>query len=183
MKHNDGLIPLDSIGYFECERTKPPDRQRPGPKGNMFPFAQIQSRVGRVNRRLTDLQIRSTCRELLARDAALTGRGLRRELEVRFGAVGQTARVFQVWREEKRTTQSAIAAAALPANVAELQRRLRIAEATAAENLKRAELAEYRERAHQDHWALEIDRVKRELEQSRTSAADGQGRGSRPFQV
>jgi Plasmid replication region DNA-binding N-term len=149
----------------------------------MFPFNAIRSRVDLMNRRLTDLQIRSTCRALLARDANLTGRRLRRELQDRFGAVGQTARVFQVWREERRKTQIAVAAAALPTNVAELQRRLKLAEATAAANLKRAELAEYRERAHQDHWAMEIDRVKRELEEARNSTADGQGRGSRTFQV
>jgi hypothetical protein len=134
-----------------------------------------------MNRRLTDLQIRATCRELLARDANLTGRRLRRELEMRFGAVGQTARVFQVWREEKRNTQIAIGADALPADVAELQRRLKLAETTAAENLKRAELAEYRERAHQDHWAMELDRLKQKL-QARLDAEAGQG-ASIPFRV
>jgi hypothetical protein len=44
--------------------------------------------------------------------------------------------------------------------------------------LKRAELAEYRERAHQDHWAMEIDRLKQKLESQLT----GQG-ASRPFRV
>jgi hypothetical protein len=127
------------------------------------------------------VQIRTTARELLARDATLTGRQLRKELKKRFGAVGKTERVFEQWREQKRKTQIAIAAAALPADVAELQRRLRIAEVTAAENLKRAELAEYRERAHQDHWAMEIDRLKQQL-QARIDAEEGQG-ASRVFSV
>jgi hypothetical protein len=134
-----------------------------------------------MNRRLSEFQIRTTCRELVARDANLTGRQLRRELKSRFGAVGKTERVFDVWREETQKTQIAIAAAALPTDVAELQRRLRIAEATAAENLKRAELAEYRERAHQDHWALELDRLKQQL-QSQRDAQAGQG-VSTPFRV
>jgi len=134
-----------------------------------------------MNRRLSEFQIRATCRELLARDPNLTGRQLRRELKDRFGAVGKTERVFDLWREETQKIQIAIAAAALPADVAELQRRLRIAEATAAENLKRAELAEYRERAHQDHWAMEIDRLKQQLE-TRRDADAGQG-VSIPFRV
>jgi hypothetical protein len=134
-----------------------------------------------MNRRLSEFQIRATCRELIARDPNLTGRQLRRELKDRFGAVGKTERVFDLWREETQKIRIAIAAAALPADVAELQHRLRIAEATAAENLKRAELAEYRERAHQDHWALEIDRLKQQLESQRDAQA-GQG-ASIPFRV
>jgi Plasmid replication region DNA-binding N-term len=134
-----------------------------------------------MNRRLSEFQIRATCRELVARDPNLTGRQLRRELKDRFGAVGKTERVFDLWREETRKIRIAIAAAALPADVAELQHRLRIAEATAAENLKRAELAEYRERAHQDHWALEIDRLKQQLESQGDDQA-GQG-ASIPFRV
>jgi hypothetical protein len=133
-----------------------------------------------MNRRLTELQIRTTCRELIARDATLTGRQLRRELKIRFRAVGKTERVFQVWREETQKAQLALAVSALPADVAELQRRVRIAEAAAAENLKRAELAEYRERAHQDHWAMEIDRLKQQLESQRESEV---GRSSIPFRV
>ena len=134
-----------------------------------------------MNRRLSEFQIRTTCRELIARDANLSGRQLRRELKDRFGAVGKTERVFDLWREETQKIQVAVAAAVLPADVAELQRRLRIAEATAAENLKRAELAEYRERAHQDHWAMEIDRLKQQLESRRATEA-GQG-VSIPFRV
>jgi hypothetical protein len=133
-----------------------------------------------MNRRLSEFQIRATCRELVARDPNLTGRQLRRELKDRFGAVGKTERVFDLWREETQKTQIAIAAAA-PTDVAELQRRVEIAEAAAAENLKRAELAEYRERAHQDHWAMEIDRLKQQLESRRATEA-GQG-VSIPFRV
>jgi 2-polyprenyl-3-methyl-5-hydroxy-6-metoxy-1,4-benzoquinol methylase len=149
----------------------------------MFPLRSIRSRVGPMNRRLSDAQIRTTCRELLAHDSNVTGRQLRRELQSRFGAVGKTARVFELWREETHVLKESLHAAALPANVAELQRRLKAAEATAADNLKRAELAEYRERAHQEHWALEIDRVKRELEQAQSSVDGAVGRGSRPFRV
>jgi hypothetical protein len=146
----------------------------------MFPLSNFRSRVDTVNRRLSEFQIRTTCREMITRVPNLSGRQLRRELKDRFGAVGKTAMVFDLWREETQKTQIAIAAATLPTDIAELQRRLRIAEATAAENLKRAELAEYRERAHQDHWAVEIDRLKQQLESQRESEV---GHGSIPFRV
>ena len=147
----------------------------------MFPLRVFQSRVGAMNRRLSELQIRSTCRALLARDPSLTGRQLRKELKKRFDAVGKTEKVFQIWREETRDRQRAVEAASLPTEVSELQRRVKIAEAAAAENLKRAELAEYRERAHQDHWAVELDRLRQEIETLRQGQA-GQGL-SIPFRV
>jgi DNA repair exonuclease SbcCD ATPase subunit len=134
-----------------------------------------------MNRRLSEFQIRSTCRALLKGGRVISGRQLRRELNERFGAVGKTDRVFQIWREEARTAAQAAALNALPTDVAELQRRLRSAETESAANLKRAELAEYREQAHQDYWAVEIDKLRQELQTLRESQ-EGQG-ASRPFPV
>jgi hypothetical protein len=134
-----------------------------------------------MNRRLSEFQIRTTCRELVLRDSNLSGRQLRRELKDRFGSAGKTERVFQVWREETQALQKADAPSNLPIDVAELQRRLQAAEAAAAESLQRAEVAEYRERAHQDHWAMEIDRLKQRLESESITEA-GQG-ASRVFRV
>lgn len=119
-----------------------------------------------MNRKLSEYRIRGTCRELLAKDGALSGRGLRAELLRRFGAVGKTERIFRIWREE--TTASTVVgpvvavapASALPADVRELQQRLLVAESAAAENRARAERAEYREQAHQESWAAEIDRLR-----------------------
>jgi hypothetical protein len=74
--------------------------------------------------------------------------------------VGKTERVFAIWREEVAARTQA---AAVPVDVAELKRRLATAEAAAAENLKRAELAEYREQAHQERWAMEVDRLRQEV--------------------
>jgi hypothetical protein len=113
-----------------------------------------------VNHRLSEQRIRSTCRELLARQGVVSGRRLREELRRRFGAVGKTARVFAIWREE-------VAVAAMPADVAKLKSRLAEVEAQAAENLARAERAEFREQAHQDKWAMEIDRLRQELKAAR----------------
>jgi hypothetical protein len=127
-----------------------------------------------MNQQLSDQRIRVTCRELLKTQGKVSGRGLCAELRRRFGAVGKTTRVFRIWREE-------CANAAVPLDVSNLKKQLAAAESAAAENLKRAELAEYRERAHQDHWAAEIDRLKQQLESQRDAQA-GQG-SSRPFRV
>jgi Plasmid replication region DNA-binding N-term len=117
-----------------------------------------------MNRRLSEIQIRGTCRELAARGKKLSGRRLRRELADRFGSVGNTERVFQIWREETREPSPVVELPQLPTEVTELQRRLRAAESAAADSLARAERAEYREQAHQDHWAMEIDRLRREAQ-------------------
>jgi hypothetical protein len=117
-----------------------------------------------MNRRLSEIQIRATCRELVGRGNNLSGRRFRRELAARFGSVGNTERVFQIWREETREAPRASPAPELPADVTELQRRLKVAQDTAAENLARAERAEYREQAHQDHWAMEVDRLRQEAQ-------------------
>ena len=115
-----------------------------------------------MNLRLGEQRIRMTCRELLAGGDRVSGRALRRELRTRFGAVGKTERVFQIWREESAPPISA-AAFAQSSDMAEEQQRRHAAEAAAAENLARAERAEFREQSHQDHWALEIDRLRDQL--------------------
>jgi hypothetical protein len=112
-----------------------------------------------MNRQLADHRIRSTCRELIAGGGRVTGRVLRQTLRERFGAVGRTARVFQILREEALDQSSPT----VPADVTDLERRLRLAEAAAAESQARAERAEYREQAHQEHWAMEIDRLREQL--------------------
>ena len=123
-----------------------------------------------MNLRITDVQVRRVCRELLVRNARVSGRALRRELHEQLGAVGQTARIFSIWREEceaHREHARAIAESAhrpqLPTEVLELQKRLAVAEAKVAETLERAERAELREQSHQDRWGMEIDRLRQEL--------------------
>jgi hypothetical protein len=111
-----------------------------------------------MNLQLSDQCIRATCRELVKAPGSVSGRRLCEELRTRFGAVGKTTRVFRIWREECQKP-----AAGLPGDIALLQRRVEAAEALAAEHLKRAELAEFREQKHQEHWALEIDRLRQEV--------------------
>ena len=124
-----------------------------------------------MNLQLSEDCIRSTCQELLAGNTNLSGRALCAELKRRFGAVGKTQRVFAIWREEQ-------GAATLPPDLLELRRKLAAAERAAADNLARAERAEYREQAHQDKWALEIDRLRQEL-----STLKGPDSGRKVFPV
>lgn len=121
-----------------------------------------------MNRQLADHRIRSTCRELIAGGGQVTGRALRRALRERFGAVGRTARVFQILREEALASSTPT----VPSDLADLKSRLQVAEAAAAENQARAERAEYREQAHQEHWAMEIDRLREQLRAQPTYAAE-----------
>ena len=113
-----------------------------------------------MNHRLSEQCIRSTCRELIAKHGDVSGRRLREELRQRFGAVGKTERVFAIWREE-------VAAPAVPADYAELEARLTAAQAEAAENLARAQSAEFREQALQDKWAIEVELLRTELQAAR----------------
>lgn len=124
-----------------------------------------------MNRRLLDHHIRNTCRDLLAGGGRVSGRALRRTLRERYGAAGKTDRVFQIWREET-AAQAEPAQLPLPADVAELQRRLQAAEQSAADTLARAERAELREQAHQDRWAMEIDRLRQQLQTQPKYAAE-----------
>jgi hypothetical protein len=117
-----------------------------------------------------DHHIRDTCRELMAA-GRVSGRALRRALRERYGAAGKTDRVFQVWREETERKSEA-ARPQLPTDIAELQRRLVVAEEAAKENLARAERAELREQAHQDRWAVEVDRLRQEVRAQPRYAAE-----------
>jgi hypothetical protein len=113
-----------------------------------------------MNLQLSEERIRATCRDLNEKHGQVSGRRLAQELRARFGAVGKTTRIFRIWREE---CAPALSRPQLPGDVLLLQRRVIAAEAAAAEYLKRAELAEFREQAHQDHWAREVDRLRLEL--------------------
>ena len=125
-----------------------------------------------MNQLLTDRAIRQTCRELLHKNARITGRQLRRTLKDRFDASGKTERVFKIWREEVAAKEEQGRASALPPDTAELLRRLAEAEAAATENRHRAERAELREQAHQDRWATEVDQLRQAVKAQPKYAAE-----------
>jgi hypothetical protein len=122
-----------------------------------------------MNCRISDINLRNVCRELLRTGRPVSHRALRKVLLDRFGAAGKTARLLRVFREESARLAAAKPGvdrsnlAALPVGVLELQHRLAKAEGQATEMKARAELAELREQSHQDRWALEIDRLREQL--------------------
>lgn len=159
----DIIVMSNNHLVYPIARQEPPGRpfgSQPAANGSAAPLEiRLSVSFRRMNQQLAEHRIRSTCRELIATGSPVTGRAVRRVLRDRFGAVGRTARVFQILREEA----AAMARPAVPPDVAELERRLQVAEAAALENQARAERAEYREQAHQDHWAIEIDRLREDL--------------------
>jgi hypothetical protein len=123
-----------------------------------------------MNCRISELSLRTTCRELLRAGGPVSHRTLRQVLRERFGATGKTARVLRIWREEsmrvtaaRQTTERPRPVSVLPVDIQQLHERLKQAEAHAAEQTARAEVAELREQSHQDRWALEIDRLREKL--------------------
>jgi hypothetical protein len=125
----------------------------------------------RVNCRISEVHLRGVCRELIRAGRPVSHRALRQVLHERFGATGKTARVLRVWREEsallaaatKRPNDRPPSVPALPTDIRQLQERLKQAEAHAAEQSARAEVAELREQSHQDRWFLEIDQLREQL--------------------
>jgi hypothetical protein len=125
-----------------------------------------------MNCRISENRLRGVCRELLRSGGPTSHRILRQVLRDRFGAIGKTSRVLAVWREEAanaaaaaqaRATPAQAAFPSLPTDVVQLQEQLARAERRAQELLRRAEGAEFRERAHQDRWMMEIDQLRQQL--------------------
>jgi hypothetical protein len=114
-------------------------------------------------RQLSDDEVRSTLVALLQTRSEVSGRALRRALRARFGAVGRTARVFQIWREMTGGAAQSI-------DLSEYARdQLRAAQVRVAAAESRAALAEEREQAHQDKWAGEIHALRQQLAQHESS--------------
>jgi hypothetical protein len=109
-------------------------------------------------RQLSDEEVRSTLLTLLQSRGQVSGRSLRRALRARYGAVGRTARVFQIWRE---MTGGASRGEAELSDYSKEQLRAGEVRVRAAES--RAQVAEEREQAHQDKWAVEIHALRQQL--------------------
>jgi hypothetical protein len=122
-----------------------------------------------MNCRITDASLRGVCRSLLGAGRSITHRELRQVLRDRFGAIGKTARVLRVWREEserlmaRRLQELQPKFPTLPIEIQALQERLAQSETETQAFKTRAEMAELREQSHQDRWALEIDRLREQL--------------------
>jgi hypothetical protein len=114
--------------------------------------------------KLTDGQIEMLCHEVLAREAAPSGRSLRRALRARFGVVGRTARIYAIWR--RLTGPENVVEAVTDAERHGWAVRLAAAE-------ERVRLAEEREIKHQDRWASEVHALREQLRVRQGTLASG----------
>jgi len=117
-----------------------------------------------MNRKLSDAEIITTCRELFASNDALTGRALRAEVRRRFGFAGRTDRVFAIWRSirDERPLGSGHSQQGedMQARLVAAEGRVRALESERDRAEERARRSEARELAHQDRWANEIHELR-----------------------
>ncbi len=109
---------------------------------------------------VSEQAIRAAIRELAADGGKVTGVAVRSLLERRFGARGGVARVYRLLAEFESDARAP--AAPLPSPIPAPSDESREAA------IARADLAEQRERIHQERWAREIDQLR-----ARLAAADG----------
>jgi len=102
--------------------------------------------------RVGTAKVQAVIRELTVGSTLPAGAAVRRALESRFGARGGVARIYRILADERRRLMPVAA----PDSVEALQREL-------AAMRGRAERAETREKAHQTHWAGEVDRLRMKL--------------------
>jgi hypothetical protein len=105
--------------------------------------------------RVSDLQIRQVIEMLRARDGRASGAAVRAELARRYGARGGVTRVYRLLAAVEGPVLD-VESAHRATRIGELERAL-------ADALRRAELAEHRERVHQEWAASQIDALRTRL--------------------
>jgi hypothetical protein len=121
--------------------------------------------------KLSDEQILLVCRELLHTNGPQTSlREVQLALRQRYSAVGKTTRLLCLWRtltqeQTPPTPPDPSEFERLRARTLDAERIARSALDEAEAAVRRAEISEERERAHQDHWALQIDELRQKLAQ------------------
>ena len=119
--------------------------------------------------KLSDTVIAQTCRDLLQTHRRVTVRRVSEELRRRHQASGKNARVARILREQSERIAVPSYGGTPDIEIARLQAALREAERGLAATIKRAELAELRERSHQDLWA---DRFAERMEENERRLAE-----------
>jgi hypothetical protein len=112
---------------------------------------------------LTEEAIRAAIRELSVSGGRVTGVAVRRLLAARHGARGGVTRIYRLVREAQRVIPHVSPARPVPAVRSNDTREAAIA---------RAELAEHRERVHQERWARDTDELRRRLQEAEREAAE-----------
>jgi hypothetical protein len=114
---------------------------------------------------LSDASIRAAIRELAATRQRVTGVAVRALLTARYGARGGVARIYRFVNDARADAhrKTLPQAAALDAMTSNESREAAIA---------RADLAEHRERTHQERWARETDALRLRLATAEQAARD-----------
>jgi hypothetical protein len=111
--------------------------------------------------RVSDRQIREVIDALCAEHGRASGAAVRAELERLYQARGGVQRIYRLLAESRGLNRDSDAAR-LAARIVELEGAL-------TEALRRAELAEHRERVHQDWAATQIDSLRTRLRDAELS--------------
>lgn len=116
---------------------------------------------------LSDASIRATIRELTAAGGRVTGVAVREALAERYGARGGVARIYRVLEESRLAGRAPATDPARPAGAV-------ASDESRAAAIARADLAEHRERAHQERWARETDALRTRLAAAEQAARDAE---------
>lgn len=119
-----------------------------------------------------DSEIRGAIERLAGGGARVTTRQLRAELKRSFGHFGNSVRVHRMLQMSRRQQEQR----ASPEF--EFEESLARAAQNAAEWRKRAELAQHRERVHQDKWATEIYELRQALQEARKAIPSANSRSA-----
>jgi len=114
---------------------------------------------------LTEESIRAAIREVAASGERVTGVAVRSLLAARYGARGGVARVYRLVHEAERAPRGAALAPSVGPVASDESRAAAIA---------RADLAEERERVHQQRWARETDALRTRLATAEQAVRDGE---------
>jgi hypothetical protein len=114
---------------------------------------------------LSDAVIRAAIRELAATQQRVTGVAVRALLTARYGARGGVARIYRFVNDARANARpkTVAQAGALDAVTSSESREAAIA---------RADLAEHRERTHQERWARETDALRLRLAAAEQAVRD-----------
>jgi hypothetical protein len=114
---------------------------------------------------LSEESIRAAIRELDASGERVTGVAVRSLLAARYGARGGVARIYRLVHEAERA----------PRGAAPPRPGVRVASDETRETaVARADLAEERERVHQQRWARETDALRTRLAAAEQAAREGE---------
>ena len=111
--------------------------------------------------------IRAAIRELAGREQRITGVAVRELLAARYGARGGVTRIYRVLNAARADDRDR---ADQPADTAQSTPSPESREAAIA----RADLAEHRERAHQERWARETDALRARLAAAEAASRDAE---------